>query len=685
MLKTLKLTNFRKHRDLTVNFTPGLNVFRAANEEGKSSILEAIRYAMGGSRYMRQSLGEVVTWGEPENSLRVELDFDIDGVNCNIVRKASGAELEYGETKVTGQTAVKDFVERLLNCPMDRASKLMIANQKDIQGSLEGGEAGALIEALADLSVIENLIDSVQVKLPYGNTKLLDSKILTLETVSITVPDEPSKDGVLTAQGDLDRASTHIEKLKASRDVYAPKVVAANAELARAAEVRKRHDSAIFAAAAAETALRATKPVVWDYSEEEVKLARTEASERKALTRLYENYNTDFLAIDYAWESEKPLPDWVKELKGMISETERDSRKCRETQIKAESLLIKETACGLCQKDLTDVPEVVEKNKRLEAEIETAVAMQAKLRTVLEAHAEELADCEELIRLSNKRRSQGSPEFWDWSDAWPPVATWKGAIPVNPVDLKTEAEAIAIEKSYNASVNAQAVLNERKAQLDKAEAAVNALEAVPDTVESEKLLAEVGWLEADIAKAELALVEARVGLREAELLLESEGRARLTALAQKSKAAEELDEAKTTVAAMERHNEIIRKLRTARPEVSRQLWNTVLGTVSFYFTEFRGEPSVVTRDAKGFQVNGKPADSLSGSGGDVLGLAIRVALVKTFLPNISMLILDEPFSACDENREQTGANLLASLGFEQTLLVTHSDAADALASNIITL
>jgi ABC-type transport system involved in cytochrome bd biosynthesis fused ATPase/permease subunit len=74
---------------------------------------------------------------------------------------------------------------------------------------------------------------------------------------------------------------------------------------------------------------------------------------------------------------------------------------------------------------------------------------------------------------------------------------------------------------------------------------------------------------------------------------------------------------------------------------------------------------------------------LSGSAEDMLGLALRVTLTKTFLPGIDMLQLDEPAAACSDAREARLLGLLAKLGFGQTILITHSDQADAFADRII--
>lgn len=69
MLTNLQLTNFRRHRDLTLDFTQGMQVIRSANEMGKSTTIEAFAYALFGSSALRTTFDETVTWNEPASSL----------------------------------------------------------------------------------------------------------------------------------------------------------------------------------------------------------------------------------------------------------------------------------------------------------------------------------------------------------------------------------------------------------------------------------------------------------------------------------------------------------------------------------------------------------------------------------------------------------------------------------------
>jgi DNA repair exonuclease SbcCD ATPase subunit len=139
------------------------------------------------------------------------------------------------------------------------------------------------------------------------------------------------------------------------------------------------------------------------------------------------------------------------------------------------------------------------------------------------------------------------------------------------------------------------------------------------------------------------------------------------------------------IAAQEANNSLIKKLRTARPLVAAKLWASLLGSISRIFSDLRGEPSQVEKGASGFTVNGKPAAAFSGSTLDILGLAIRVSLLRAFLPGLSMLVLDEPSAAMDSSREEVMLGLLAQLGLDQVLVVSHSDAVKAVATNVVEL
>jgi len=133
------------------------------------------------------------------------------------------------------------------------------------------------------------------------------------------------------------------------------------------------------------------------------------------------------------------------------------------------------------------------------------------------------------------------------------------------------------------------------------------------------------------------------------------------------------------------NNSLVKKIKAARPVVGNMLWEMVLSSVSTIFSAMRGEQSLVTKGKDGFRVNGQSLSSYSGSTIDLLGLAVRSALTKTFISDCQLLILDEPSAACDQDRTNSMLGYVAGCGFKQVLLVTHNDSSESFANNVIRL
>jgi DNA repair exonuclease SbcCD ATPase subunit len=146
-----------------------------------------------------------------------------------------------------------------------------------------------------------------------------------------------------------------------------------------------------------------------------------------------------------------------------------------------------------------------------------------------------------------------------------------------------------------------------------------------------------------------------------------------------------IEACKADLASLGFNNALVAKLRKIRPIIANKLWNTVLASVSVMFSQMRKKESWVTKDSGGFKVNGQTVESLSGSTLDILGLAIRCALLRTFLPQCGLLVLDEPCASMDDGRTEALLGFLKSVGFQQTLLVSHEEVSESVADNLIQL
>ena len=677
MLKNLKLTNFRAHQDREFNFTPGLVVFRGANENGKTSTLESILYAFFGSKGLREPLAKVVTYDKPEASLKVELDFSYDGVDYHIKRGKSGAELTYGDQSVTGQTEVRVFCERLFGCSADTAKQLVIADQNSVRGVLaQGGTAaGSLVERLADLEVIETLIDKIQTQLSSGNTKQLEAQVAQLEQNAEDAPEMPSDAVLQAAQNRWSSATAHKEKFQALWAVCAPERIATDAVLVRAAEVQKERCNA--QAVAEKLRLQAVMPAPLSLTQADVDEAAQLVADEAAMAKRRKAYATRFPSATVEWDGDYASMLAAEELASMTKAKQvEEEQQLRVKLATAKATRINEDICSFCKKDISKLPEVAAINEKVSKQEEEYSARIVELKDSIGLLTGELAAYKQLKEVCARIQTLAG-DYWTLSNSVPPKATWIGAVP------PAEGEVPDV-----AGMRQQ--LQDYITKISKAVDAIDELEAlvIPELIDVTEAVGkaeEFAKLESELRQAEAVEVQQAESHRTAQQSYNSDMRVYQVKLEQLEKSKQQVSSLKATLQDMYKHNDLIRKLRAARPEIATQLWNTVLGSVSHYFSAIRGTRSVLTRTAEGFAVNGRSVEGLSGSTQDALGLAIRIALSKTFLPGLPLLVLDEPFAGCDEARELAGLGMIAAAGFEQTILITHSDLADALADSLLVI
>lgn len=676
MLRQLVLKNFRKHTDAEFNFTDGLIVVRGSNEAGKSTLSEAIMYALFGANMLRESLDAVVTYDRPETSLKVSLVFHLDGVDYKIVRGKSGAELAYGDHTVTGQRETRLFVERLMGCSADVAKLLMFADQNSIRGVLDKGgtAANGLVETLAQLGVIEQLVEKIQVQLPSGNTKAVDAQIESLKGATVEVPEEPSTAEISAAEAEISAVGLKIDLTTASAPAESAVTKAlvvldadtrATVEIKRL-EARKAQISAILA-----------KPVtVPAFTLAGLEQARKDAGNLAEQQRRWKAAQTRFPECTDSWEGTYEALVRFKQVtdERLVSLPKQASEVQRAIAV-AQTKKINEKSCAFCQKDLSQVPEVEKINLEADETIATLTRDLDALQKGFKVQSEIAKKVANLLRVTAERKALAG-EYWALNDAVPPNPSWIG----EPATEPGVSSLPAMEKEWESYQTAKVQREMLEAELAKMEYPV-----VHGTAEAQAVVDLAKQVAAELQVLAVEKVQAEGKLTVAKTQYRAAVAARQALILQNENNAKALQQLTSTRDSMYKHNELVKKLRAARPEIATKMWGTVLGAISRYFSQIRGEQSAVTRDAEGFKVNGRSVAGLSGSTNDALGLAIRMALSKLFLPGVPFLLLDEGFAGADNNRELAGVGTLAGAGFSQTLLITHSDLPESLADTLITL
>lgn len=707
MIKKLVLQNFRRHQDARFNFTPGLNVWRGLNESGKSSGIEAIAYACFGIKACRSPMSDLVTWGQPEKSLKVELTMEVDGVEYTITRSKAGAELTYGgDGRVVGQTEVARFIERLIGTGNDNVSKLMMASQGAIRGALDQGpgETMALIESLADFNVIDRVVDLVQEKRLTGPTATVEDRVGRAQEALTAA----QASAVLIDTADLKfKLSDNVTKLGRMAEEAAKREPAVKAQLEKVSDAVAQsqlraslidQESNLKASLnnrekQIEQAMTASVPGEAPAEIHQVEQKIAEADKLAGLLAAYAE--VDGLAKAYpdtVWEGDEPsFQKALQDSNQAVGAGQADVASLQE-RIKAlnEQLQQGEGKCGSCGQLLPNAEAVAKHNAEIQQKLDNHKDEKRTAEALLAAERAQLADLLTLQKAAARYYAAATRHAANTAVDWksvPPLIKWVGDKPQAVDGAALRARLTTLRKAVMDAAAAQvrvetlqAAQLEATTDMSKVEAKLGALG--PDNLgnlrrELEDLSSQYNFYVngANELKAVIANLQTHLDSSQAANLRQQQ--AVEDAAAAKSRAEQEL-------ADLHFNNTLLKRIRLARPIIADKLWSIVLSSVSAYFSSMRGTPSVVTRESKTFKVDGQEIGGLSGSTLDLLGLAIRLSLTRTFLPGAPFLILDEPAAAMDENREQSMLGFLVSAGFPQTLLVTHSDV-ESVAQNLITV
>lgn len=159
-LEAIQLQDFKKHEDLTVNFSNTLTVIRGPNWAGKSSILHGIVFALFGSKAVPCAKERIPRRGL--KNCKVTLWFSHNDIEYVIERTLTTCQLfADGVLKATSASAVTDMVEaEILGLTFKDAMTLAYSPQSQTASLLTLGvpALNRMIESLTQADIIETLI-----------------------------------------------------------------------------------------------------------------------------------------------------------------------------------------------------------------------------------------------------------------------------------------------------------------------------------------------------------------------------------------------------------------------------------------------------------------------------------------------------------------------------------------------
>jgi exonuclease SbcC len=135
-LNSLRLCNFRQHADSFITFDVGLTGIIGANGSGKTTILEAIAWALYGQDAARGKKETIRSLRAGANArVKVELDFELGGHRYRVERGLTHAELylDGADAPVANSlTGVTEMLRRRLGMSRDEFFNTYFTGQKEL-------------------------------------------------------------------------------------------------------------------------------------------------------------------------------------------------------------------------------------------------------------------------------------------------------------------------------------------------------------------------------------------------------------------------------------------------------------------------------------------------------------------------------------------------------------------------
>lgn len=172
ILKSITLRDFRKFKNIVIEFPDGITGVIGLNGVGKSTIFEAMAWVLYGPIAARTKTDEIKRdSAEHSDPCRVELDFVFDDNNYHIVREMSGKSLSISASILlneklvaTGAEPVNKYILKKFGMDFKSFSTSIFARQKELNtlSSMNTSERRPLILKMLGINSLDEVLKEVK-------------------------------------------------------------------------------------------------------------------------------------------------------------------------------------------------------------------------------------------------------------------------------------------------------------------------------------------------------------------------------------------------------------------------------------------------------------------------------------------------------------------------------------------
>ena len=743
-LLNLKTVCFKRLGDFETSFSGGLNVIVGDNAKGKSTILQAIGFALYGNDAVPVKEEDIRTWGEVRN-YSVALTFEHDGIKYTATRSKSTARIERHEDEGTklvanGKTDSVRFVSELLGLNWKEFRLFVLSSQFKTTAAIDEG-ATALNRKVEERSGIE-LIDRVQ--------SLCREQIssLTLEQARVEVTEEQIKD----ALGEVDKAKLELfegqQALKHAESVALPEPVVVPSRPEPAPEslersrfeylkavdnVENKHTAVQTAKEEIAEAQKALSDTTFGSEEEAVRLEseaedyRTKINDAQVLASTaksklaandrqvdaVKNLESNIISMFSNYGDEEDIKGAITtfqqgldDTEGKISDLEKQGAVCS-SNLHTQRQLLESAVCPTCghTNEDTDVEEVKQKISRLEEESKHVAACliesrnhRAALQTGLKSKLKQQNELEvaqsKHTELSATLLSEEELGYLDMCLTGP-EPEWVEVLNTLTSQARGIRDTLAVrdQLEHNLSVaqrklgladSVLALAIESLSEMTEvSEADIEAARGVWDTWVSE--FNEATAHNRSVTAETQAIQSNIEAAQRMVTVLEANHQKAVDTYTRLDANAESHREMETKLGQCKR---LAKYLADNREKYLRSVWGQVLSVASAYVNEASSGSITAIDFVNGgftFTEGEMVADVSAASGAQraFIGIAVRIGLSRVLYGDSGLLVFDEPTESMTEENASAAVSTLSTAA-DQVLVITHKDNDQELASNVIT-
>ena len=236
MIDSITLKNWKTHKNTSISFSKGTNILIGLMGAGKSSMMDAISYALFGTfpslKRKKISVGDIITnVPKQENEASVELNFEIDENKYTVVREIYANSPPKATLKKNGAylqsqpERVNEEIERLLKVDYDVFSRAIYSEQNQLDYFLELGPADRKRQ-------IDELLGLDKFATAFDNATSLINKIR----------DEVKGEESSVSAWDLEKLKSSLNEAKEEKKSYEAKVEELERKLGAAQEEYEKYE-----------------------------------------------------------------------------------------------------------------------------------------------------------------------------------------------------------------------------------------------------------------------------------------------------------------------------------------------------------------------------------------------------------------------------------------------------------